>query len=90
MLRLADSYMTASFMRHLKGDTEAGKAFKSEEAGQFSRNRLPTSDKPPPGRALSPASRLQERISSSSSLEREARLLSFPERIFSARSFFAS
>ena len=55
MLRLADSYMTASFMRHLKGDTEAGKAFKSEEAGQFSRTRLPTSDKPPPDRALSPA-----------------------------------
>ena len=44
MLRLADSYMTAFFMWHLKGDTEAGKAFKIKEAGQFSRTRLPTSD----------------------------------------------
>lgn len=42
MLRKADSY-------------EAGKAFKSKEAGQYSRTRLPTSDKPPPDRALSPA-----------------------------------
>lgn len=38
MLRSADGYMTAWFMYHLKGDTEAGEAFFGDDAEILTNN----------------------------------------------------